>query len=285
MQPNLGPVISVVVPAWNAAGLLPRLLTALRAQTVEHEVVVVDAGSADETAAVAEAGGAHVVTAPTRNRPLARNLGVAAARGDALAFTDADCVPAPGWAEALAACLERSPLATGRVRIEPPREPNGAARFDLLWRYPQERYAAAGFGTGPNLGIRREAFDAVGGCDPRHHYGEDTDLCVRAADAGFGLVWCPDAEVSHPATTRLRAVAKRGFEQGASARRLARAHHGRIGRRYWTSPGGLLRRGAALRALSVEPVEDTGIEVAARIDYAGRMAGSLWAELVRHSLR
>ena len=278
-------MISVVVPAWNAAGILPRLLTALQAQTVDHELVVVDAGSTDDTAAVAEAGGAHVVTARQRNRPLARNFGVAAARGEILAFTDADCTPAPDWLEALCACLDRSPLATGPVRIDAPPRPNSAARFDLLWRYPQERYAVAGLGTGPNLGIRREAFDAVGGCDPRHHYGEDTDLCVRAADAGFGLVWCPAAEVSHPAGTGLRALIKRGFEQGASARRLARVHGGRVGRRYWTSPGGLVRRGAALRALSVDPVDDTGVELVARVDYAARMAGSLWAEVARSSLR
>jgi glycosyltransferase involved in cell wall biosynthesis len=265
--------------------VLPRLLTALKAQSVEHELVVVDAASTDDTAAVAEAGGAHVVTAPQRNRPLARNVGVAAARGEVIAFTDADCVPAPQWAEALAACLEHSPLASGPVRIETPPEPNSAARFDLLWRYPNERYADAGLGTGPNLGIRREAFDAVGGCDPRHHYGEDTDLCLRAADAGFGLVWCPAAEVTHPAATELRAVVRCGFEQGASSRRLARSHSGRVGRRYWTSPGGLFRRGAALRALSVDPVEDTGVELMARAAYAARMAGSLWAEVARHSLR
>ena len=160
-----------------------------------------------------------------------------------------------------------------------------AERFDLLWRYPQERYAAAGFGTSANLGFRREAFEAVGGFDPRHHHGEDTDLCLRARDAGFELGWCPAAEVSHPAATSLRAVARRGFEHGASARRLARTHPGRVGRRYWSAPGGLVRRGAALRALSVEPVADRGIEFAARVDYGARMVGSLWAEFARRTVR
>jgi hypothetical protein len=171
------------------------------------------------------------------------------------------------------------------VRLETAPQPNSAERFDLLWRYPQERYAAAGLGTSANLGIRREAFDAVGGYDPRYHHGEDTDLCLRAADAGLELVWCPAAEVSHPAATGLRAVARRGFEHGASARRLARAYPGRAGRRYWTSPGGLLRRGAALRALPVDPPRDRGVELAARVDYGARMAGSLWAEVARRAVR
>ena len=278
-------MISVVVPAWNAAGALPRLLDALAAQTVQHELVVVDAGSTDGTARLAEEAGATVVAAPRRNRSVARNLGVRAARGDRIAFTDADCLPVAGWLEALGGCLESSPLAAGPVRIDTGAEPNMAERFDRLWRYPQERYVAAGVATSANLGIRRDAFDAVGGYDPRFHHGEDTDLCLRAADAGVELRWCSGAEVSHPAATSLRAVARRGFEHGASSSRLARKYPGRAGRRYWTSPGGLVRRGAALRALSVEPVNDRGIEFAARVDYGARIAGSLWAEMVRRAVR
>jgi len=278
-------MISVVVPAWNAAGVLPRLLAALAEQTAEHELVVVDTGSSDATVTLARDAGANVVAAPRRNRSLARNLGVAAASGELIAFTDADCVPALAWAEALATCLESSPLAAGPVRIETRPEPNNAERFDRLWRYPQERYVAAGHATSANLGIRRDAFDSVGGYDERFHHGEDTDLCLRAADAGLTLAWCPAAEISHPAATGLREVARRGFEHGASARRLARAYPGRAGRRYWTSPGGLVRKGAALRALSLEPVDDRGVELAARVDYGGRMAGSLWAELARRAVR
>jgi glycosyltransferase involved in cell wall biosynthesis len=278
-------MISVVVPAWNAAVVLPRLLDALRAQTVEHEIVVADADSTDATARLAGEAGAAVVAAPRRNRSVARNLGVEAARGDRIAFTDADCLPVPGWLEALDGCLDSSPLAAGPVRIETSAEPNLAERFDRLWRYPQERYVAAGMATSANLGIRRDAFEAVAGYDPRFHHGEDTDLCLRAADAGLGLGWCPAAEVAHPAATGLRAVARRGFEHGASSRRLARAYPGRAGRRYWTAPGGLFRRGAALRALSVEPVDDRGVELAARVDYAARIAGSLWAEVARRAVR
>lgn len=278
-------MISVVVPAWNAAGTMPRLLAALAAQAVAHELVVVDTGSTDATASLAREAGATVIGTSRRNRSLARNLGVDRARGDRIAFTDADCVPAAGWLDALGTCLESSPLAAGPVRIDTSTHPNAAERFDALWRYPQERYVAAGVATSANLGIRREAFDAIGGYDARFHHGEDTDLCLRAGDAGFALGWCPAAEVAHPAAAGLRAVARRGFEHGASGSRLARAYPGRAGRRYWTSPGGLFRRGAALRALSVEPVDDRGVELAARVDYAARIAGSLWAEVARRAVR
>jgi glycosyltransferase involved in cell wall biosynthesis len=278
-------VISVVVPAWNAAGVLPELLDALADQTAEYELVVVDAGSSDDTAVLAAAAGAHVVNAPRRNRSLARNMGVAAAQGELIAFTDADCVPVRAWAGALADCLATSALAAGPVLMRTRTQPSIAERYDRLWRFPQERNVAAGLAASANLGIRREAFDAIGGYDPRFHHGEDTDLCLRAADSDLAIAWCPAAEVVHPAATSLRAVARRGFEHGASARRLARVHPGRVGRRYWTAPGGLVRRGAALRAVGAEPVADHGVELAARVDYGARMAGSLWAEVARRALR
>ena len=279
-------MISVVVPGWNSAEVLPALLQALAAQTVEHELVLVDTGSSDDTPRLAAEAGARVVAAPRRNRSLARNAGVDAARGELIAFTDTDCRPEPGWLGALATCLDRRALAAGPITMSASPRPNMAERFDMLWRYPQERYAAAGVAASANLGIRREAFEAIGGYHAAFHHGEDTDLCLRAQDAGFALAWCPDARVAHPAAAGLRSVLRRGFEHGASARRLQRAHPGRAGRRYWTSPGGLIRRGAALRALSVEPpVSDRGVELAARVDYAGRMAGSLWAEVARRAVR
>ena len=278
-------MISVVVPAWNAAHVLPFLLDALAAQTADHELVVVDTGSRDATARLAASAGARVVRAPRRNRSLARNRGVEAARGELIAFTDTDCVPAPDWAEALAHCMADAPLAAGPIRMTAGPRPNAAERFDLLWRYPQQRYVAAGVAASANLGIRRDAFEAIGGYDAGFHHGEDTDLCLRAQDAGFQLAWCPGAEVAHPAASRLGAVLRRGFEHGASAGRLRRAHPGRAGRRYWTAPGGVVRRGAALRALSVEPVADRGVELAARLDYGARMIGSLWGEVAPRALR
>jgi glycosyltransferase involved in cell wall biosynthesis len=276
----------VVIPARNAAHSLPGTLAAVRAQGIEHEVVVVDAASTDDTAAVAAEAGARVVRSARRNRALARNLGAHAATGAAIAFIDADCTPQPGWLEAISACLEDVPLVAGPVRFTATRPESASARYDLLWRVPQERYVAeGGVAGGGNLAVRRDAFEAVGGFDIAFHAGEDTDFCLRAGAAGLAIGYCPAADVSHPAATRLRDVLRRGFEQGASARRIARRHAPRAGRRYWNRPGGLVRPGAALRALGVESRADLRVELVARLDYAARMAGSLWAELVPRSLR
>jgi GT2 family glycosyltransferase len=99
------PEISVIVPSYNAARTIRNSLAALAAQrtVVAHEVIVVDSGR-DETARVVEAEfpAVRLVRVPERRYPGgARNLGVARAGGAILAFTDADCVAAPDWVDAL----------------------------------------------------------------------------------------------------------------------------------------------------------------------------------------
>src|SRR5215467_13374571 len=91
---NLASVISFVVPAYNEERLLGRTLAALhsaaRALSQPYELVVVDDGSTDRTAAIATAGGATVVSVQFRQIARVRNAGAAAATGEVLIFVDAD---------------------------------------------------------------------------------------------------------------------------------------------------------------------------------------------------
>jgi glycosyltransferase involved in cell wall biosynthesis len=91
-------VISVVIPVYNDAEMLRRCLAALSAQSrPADEIVVVDNGSTDESAAVAREHGARIVVEPRRGIAAASAAGFDAARGDLLARLDADSVPDPGW--------------------------------------------------------------------------------------------------------------------------------------------------------------------------------------------
>jgi glycosyltransferase involved in cell wall biosynthesis len=151
----------VIVPARDAAPTLERTLVALAAQKLDspYEVIVVDDGSTDETPAIA-ARHAPLVTLvqvdESRGPGGARNRGVAIARAEVLAFTDADCFPTPDWlAEGLAA-VAKADLVQGRVAPDPLAE---RRPFDRTVVVDRER----GFYQTANLLVRRETFEAVGG--------------------------------------------------------------------------------------------------------------------------
>lgn len=158
---NTTPSISVIIPARDAAPTLQRTLLALREQTFQgqFEVIVVDDGSADETASIAERH-APLVTLVRSERSegpgAARNRGVRAARAPVLAFTDSDCFPTPQWlAEGLGAIAEAD-LVQGAVAPDPA---TARTPFDRTVKVDGEN----GFYQTANLLVTREAFEAVGG--------------------------------------------------------------------------------------------------------------------------
>lgn len=103
------PLVSVIIPAYNAQAFLRATLDSVLAQTYDNlEIIVVDDGSKDETAAIAEAYAARdarirLVVKPNGGVSSARNAGIAAARGDYVAFLDADDIWHP---EKIAAQIE-----------------------------------------------------------------------------------------------------------------------------------------------------------------------------------
>ena len=102
--------ISVVVPALNDSPMLARCLEALAGQTRQpDEVVVVDNGSTDDTADVARAAGARVITEPVRGIFPATSAGFDAARCEIIARLDADSLPPADWVARLEAAFDADP--------------------------------------------------------------------------------------------------------------------------------------------------------------------------------
>jgi GT2 family glycosyltransferase len=279
--------ITVVVPVRDGAGSLPALLASLAAQTLARErfeVIVVDNASRDDTAAIARAHGATVVHEPVPNRSRARNAGARAAATDLLAFTDADCVVAPGWLAAFLARADRSPLVAGPVEVTAGDPPTTVERFESLWRFGQEHWVRDGWAATANLLIERAAFEAVGGFDPGYrHIGEDVDLCLRAGRAGLALGWCPGAVVHHGADDRLWPLLKRSYRHGYGSHEV----YDRLGAGYraWRRPQALLGDGALAllgrRRGDLPEADRRPMLRLARASYGARMAGSLAADLRR----
>ncbi len=92
--------VSVVIPAFNEQAEIGRCLEALRRQTYQDfEVIVVDNGSTDDTAAIAESFGVRVIEEPQRGIASARQAGFEGAAGAIIASTDADTVVPLDWLE------------------------------------------------------------------------------------------------------------------------------------------------------------------------------------------
>ncbi|MGD9617345.1 MAG: TIGR04283 family arsenosugar biosynthesis glycosyltransferase [Alphaproteobacteria bacterium] len=152
--------LSAVIPTLNAADCLPAVLAALR--PLATEIVVADGGSTDDTASIAGAAGALVLSAP-RGRGNQLAAGAAASSGDWLLFLHADCRPGPGWNAAVCAFIA-APDAAGRAGYFAfaLNDPSPAARRlerIVRWRC---RLLVLPYGD-QGLLIARPLYDEVGG--------------------------------------------------------------------------------------------------------------------------
>jgi glycosyltransferase involved in cell wall biosynthesis len=199
------PAVTVIVPARDAAETIGRTLAALASQdlAVPYEVIVVDDGSSDDTVTIAEgfSGSVQVLRSEGRGPGPARNTGAAASRAATLAFTDADCVPDPGWLRAGLAALEGADLVQGRVVPDPD---SHLGPFDhTVWVVGE-----SGLYETANLFVRRDRFESVGGFEDfvgariGKPLAEDVWLGWRARRAGARTTFSSDALVHHAVTPR-----------------------------------------------------------------------------------
>ena len=169
-------MLSVVIPALNAAHTLAACLAAVREA---DETIVVDGGSTDGTAAVAGSSGVRLVQSP-RGRGVQLAAGAAASRGDWLVFLHADTLLAPGWRRAADRHIERRPgrAACFRFRLD---SRDRRARLIEAGVALRVRLLALPYGD-QGLLVSRRLYEAVGGYRPLALM-EDVDL-VRRIGAG-----------------------------------------------------------------------------------------------------
>ena len=198
---SAAPAISVVVATYCRPERLRRLLGALEHQTFDgpYEVVVVDDHSPAETwAAVQDVVAASPLDVELIRRDrnggpgMARDTGWRAARAPLVAFTDDDCTPSPGWLAALVRELGAAGLVQGRTLPHPDQLSSHGPFGRTLIEEAEGLYPTC------NMGYRREVLERVGGFDPSFTIScEDTDLAMRAKEAGATSAWAPDALVHH----------------------------------------------------------------------------------------
>jgi GT2 family glycosyltransferase len=199
------PMVSVIVPHYRDFERLALCLEALHRQTYpsdRFEIIVADNGSPEGEPALEAAvrSRARHVIVPDKGAGLARNGGVALARGEILAFIDSDCIAEPDWLVEGVRALSTGDLVGGRVRvmIERPDAPRPVEAFEAVFAFDNERYVKQlGFTVTANLFCPKTLFEDVGGF--RVGMSEDLEWSHRARDAGLRLVYAERAVVAHPA--------------------------------------------------------------------------------------
>jgi glycogen synthase len=205
--------VSVVISTLNRPESLRRTLISLRYQRYPRfEVLVVD-GPSDQPAdgVTAEfAGTVRYLRCQEANLSKSRNLGIAAASGDIVAFIDDDAVPEPGWLEELVTAYDRDQVAGA-----------GGIVFDftgtrLQYRYSESDRVGRTFFThsegrpvrpgserfpylqGTNMSFRRELLAEIGGFDEEIEYNfDEVEVCLQLIDQGYSLVQLAGAAVHH----------------------------------------------------------------------------------------
>ena len=226
------PMVSVVVACYNAERTLRPCLEALgRLHYPHYEVIFVDDGSTDLSPKIAaEFPSIHSVRHP-RNLGLsaARNTGIATARGEIVAFTDADCRPDEDWLLHLVATLLDSRFAgVGGHNLLPPDDstvaavvlvsPGGPAHVMLDDRVAEHI-------PGCNMAFWKWALAEIGGFDPSFRLaGDDVDVCWRLQQHGYHLGFSPAGFVWHYRRSTLRDYLRQQHGYGEAEAQLERKH-------------------------------------------------------------
>lgn len=216
----LNHTVTVIIPVLNAAFLLQKVLEALSAQSYPKQmtqIIVVDNGSSDNSAGIAESFGAKVLFETEKRTPYAaRNLGFQHATGSVIALTDANKIPDKMWLEEGVRSIteNNADLAGGEILFDLDENPSSAEIYDAITYNDNRRFvfeqksSAAG-----NLFFRREVLDQTGSFPDHFRSGMDMWWTQQAVQNGFKLVFSEKAIVCCK-PRKLNAVLKKSYRVG-----------------------------------------------------------------------
>ncbi len=231
-EPIPGHRVSVVVACYNGESTLRACLESLlRLRYPDYEIIVVDDGSTDQTPAIL-AEFQQVRTVRVRSNlglSAARNLGIRAATGAIIAFTDADCRVDPDWLRFLVAGMDEPDVAgAGGPNLLPEDDPPVAAVIMVAPGGPAHvllEDRTAEHVPGCNMAFWKWALDAIEGFDPIFRSaGDDVDVCWRLQRRGWLLRFAPAAFVWHHRRSSIRGYLRQQAGYGAAEAMLLAKH-------------------------------------------------------------
>ena len=233
------PRVSVVIPIYNGESDLSELISCLYAQTYpkqQVEYLLVDNNSSDRTFSFLQtaAEDCSIVIRPLSENQIqssyaARNVGIQAAVGEFIAFTDADCRPQPQWLESLIQPFYQPEVAIVAGEILALTGGNLLEKFAERQQTLSQKHTLAhpfcAYAQTANLAIRRTVLEHSGLFRPYLTTGGDADICWRILKQKLGrLEFVPDAIVQHHHRTSIKELASQWRRYGRSNHYLHELH-------------------------------------------------------------
>jgi glycosyltransferase involved in cell wall biosynthesis len=250
------PRVSVVVCSFNGERTLCECLEGLCALDYpDFEVIVVNDGSTDQTAAIAASYPVRLITTENQGLSNARNTGLSAATGEIVAYIDDDAYPDPHWLQYLARTfMEGDWAAVGGPNLAPPDDgfvagciansPGGPVHV-LVSDCEAEHV------PGCNMAFRRSALAGIGGFDPQFRVaGDDVDLCWRLQAHHFKVGFSPAAVVWHHRRSSIRGYLRQQRGYGKAEALLERKWPQKYNRARHISWGGRVYGNGLTRGLA-----------------------------------
>ena len=215
------PLVSVIIPVYNDAERLQTCLDRLSKQTYSaFEVIVIDNGSSDWLAVEAVVDSylmnhylsVSLISEATPSSYAARNAGIAHAKGEILAFTDADCLPARDWLAQGVSQMQAHPgcgLIAGAIHIVTQNNRHPVELYESVMALSQQRFVTQDhFGATANIFTRPEVFESVGLFNTLLKSSGDVDWGQRVFAAGYEQIYAEAVQVEHPARQTFAQLAK-----------------------------------------------------------------------------
>lgn len=223
------PRVSVIVPVYNGERTLPVLIKSLHEldyPASQLEVWLVDNNSTDRSAELIRASGfGYLQENRIQSSYAARNQGISQARGEVLAFTDADCRVDPGWLREGIQTMraQGADLVAGEIKIEVSDPANLYQLYSASIDLPQRAFVSQGYAVTANLLVKKIVMDHLGGFQSWMISGGDRLFTEEAQAQGYRLVFSERALVFHEARSSGRSLRRKSWRVAFGFAQL-RAH-------------------------------------------------------------
>ena len=223
--------VSVIVPAYNAESTVADCINSLlklRYPREQVEIIVVDNGSTDSTSAILASYDAQITVLFEKKRgaAAARNTGLRAAKGETIAFIDADCIADPDWLSKLIEPLRNSQIGIVGGRILARGRPN---KIEAFGETIHDHNLSINGSSPPhamtaNCSARLAVLQSVGFFDEKFLRAQDCDLSYRVVQAGYKLVYEQAAVVYHKNKKTASGLFMEGYTHGFHSVQLNKKH-------------------------------------------------------------